>query len=334
MHDKNPIQKPTQEILLLASKLLHHNQLVAFPTETVYGLGANALSVEAVQRIYSTKGRPSNNPLIVHVPNKESAQTVAASWPPLAEKLASLFWPGPLTLVLPKHSSIPAAVSGGGNTVAVRVPRHPIALKLLETCRLPLVGPSANPSEKISPTTPEHVRKGLPSVPLILDGGPCLFGIESTVIDLTQSTPVLLRPGALSFSKLQEVVPDLVMFNKTLHKDQQQASPGMMMRHYAPNAQVILAENIESLDLSLFCSPMALLLNSPLSCSLADKNILIERLPSNPESYAAELFAALHRLDDLNIATIIVQPLPDGMEWWAVKDRLQRAASKKGCHYS
>jgi L-threonylcarbamoyladenylate synthase len=203
---------PQQALIERAAEILRSGGLVSFPTETVYGLGANALNAEAVAKIYAAKGRPRNNPLIVHVDSLERIQDLVQTWPATAARLAERFWPGPLTLILPKADKIPALVTGGGQTVALRIPDHIVARALLQTVGLPVAAPSANRSTELSPTTAEHVLKGLGKcVDLILDGGPTRGGLESTVVDLSADRPCLLRPGLISPVALRQVLPELTI---------------------------------------------------------------------------------------------------------------------------
>jgi len=294
-----------------AVDLLRRESVVAFPTETVYGLGADAFSAKAVAEIYRLKRRPSWNPLIVHVATVEQARALAERWPAAADELAARFWPGPLTLVVP-------AVTGG--TIAIRIPAHPVALKLLAASGLALAAPSANRSESISPTTAEHVLRSLPDVPLVLDGGPASFGIESTVLDLTSATPRLLRPGALGLRALRDVVGAITLPDAEVSDGSARPSPGMSKRHYAPRATLILAKDAADVDRSELAEPIAVL-------TYEGQGPGDEVLSADPREYAADLYAALHRLDDAGVATILVQQPPETEEWLAVRDRLGRAAA-------
>jgi L-threonylcarbamoyladenylate synthase len=294
-----------------AVELLRAESVVAFPTETVYGLGADAFSPKAVAEIYRLKNRPSWNPLIVHVATVEQARELAAEWPAAAGELAARFWPGPLTLVV-------AARTGG--TIAIRIPAHPVALQLLRASGLALAAPSANRSESISPTTAEHVLRSLPEVPLVLDGGPAAYGIESTVLDLTSGSPRLLRPGALGLRELRDVVGPIELPDAEVTDGSARPSPGMSKRHYAPRARLILAKDIGDVDRGGLPAPIKTMTyegNGP-----AD-----EVLSAEPREYAADLYAALHRLDDSGAGTIVVQQPPETEEWLAVRDRLGRAAA-------
>jgi L-threonylcarbamoyladenylate synthase len=311
------IVAPDAEGLRRAAGMLRAGSVVAFPTETVYGLGADAFSERAVAEVYRLKNRPAWNPLIVHVAEVAAARALAHVWPDGADELAARFWPGPLTLVVARARHL-TGVGAGDATVAIRVPAHDVALRLLAASGLPLAAPSANRSEGLSPTTARHVADGLPDVPLILDGGPCSWGIESTVLDLTVSPPRLLRPGALSLRALREVagaitLPDGVADGAA------RPSPGMSRRHYAPRARVVLTKDVDDVD--GFAAPVGVL-----AYDAADGRYR-EVLSADPREYAADLYAALHRLDDAGVRTIIVQAVPESEEWLAVRDRLSRAAA-------
>ena len=307
-----------------AAELLRQESVCAFPTETVYGLGAHAFSAKAVAEVYRLKRRPSWNPLIVHVASTSQAEALAHEWPAAARLLAAAFWPGPHSLVLERAHHLPA--NGGPPTVAIRVPAHPVALALLRECGLPLAAPSANRSESISPTTAEHVIRSLPDVPLVLDGGPCRFGIESTVVDVTVSPPRLLRPGALGLRAIRDVVGAL-----RLPGDDGPAaeirSPGLAHRHYAPRARLhlvddpaVLASTAEDAD----PGTVGILTHR----STAPQGAHVELLSADPLEYAADLYAALHRLDDAGVTTILAQSPPAGDDWLAVRDRLTRASAR------
>jgi L-threonylcarbamoyladenylate synthase len=310
------IVKPDAAGLRQAAELLRAQSVVAFPTETVYGLGANALSRKAIEEVYRLKNRPSWNPLIVHVPHVEAARSLTRSWPSLANELAANFWPGPLTLVLPRNRRLPSAGTAG-DTIAIRVPAHEVALGLLEAAGLPLAAPSANRSERISPTTAEHVARGLPEVPMVLDGGPAARGIESTVLDLTTGVPTLLRPGALPLRELREVIGEIAL----PHEGTARNSPGMSRRHYAPRAKLILVSDVHAVDRDGLAEPVGVLTYESAGVPGA------EVLSGDPQEYAADLYAALHRLDDAGVATILVQEPPHGEDWLAIRDRLARAAA-------
>lgn len=331
-----PIVPPTPEGLARAAALLRSGEVVAFPTETVYGLGADATRPAAIERIYTLKGRPRNNPLIVHVAEAAAAAGLAGAWSATARELAARFWPGPLTLVVPRGPRLPSLLSAGLPTVGLRVPAHPVALQLLRTVGLPLAAPSANRSESLSPTTAEHVLRSLPGVPLVLDGGPCWLGIESTVIDLCTSPPRLLRPGALPLRSLLSVLPELVLptLERSLHAEEAGAlpAPGMLARHYAPRARLYLLDADPSDDgtrlqqaVQALPEPRGLLTYRPLP-GLSALCTHVELLPAEPTALAADLFAALHRLDDAGVASIAALRPPAKLDYLAIADRLERAS--------
>ena len=311
------------DLLQRASHYLHEDQLVAFPTETVYGLGGNALSDEAVAAIYAAKGRPEFNPLIVHVCSLEEAKKYA-QFTPVAETLAQNFWPGPLTLVLKRHANclLSLLVSAGMDTVAIRVPAHPLAQALLRECGLPLAAPSANRSGRVSPTEASHVLEELGNrVALILNGGACEVGIESTVVDTTGESPIILRPGSISAEELSKILLIPVQYNTT---DNVQ-SPGMLASHYAPNCQVRLnAELVDSSEALL-----AFGANVPHG-AFHTENLSIK---GDLKESAANLFRMLRLLDRCGAKRIAVMPIPEtGTEnalGIAINDRLKRAASPR-----
>ncbi|UQU66064.1 threonylcarbamoyl-AMP synthase [Couchioplanes caeruleus] len=302
-----------------AADLLRAGSVVAFPTETVYGLGADAFSEQAVAEVYRLKNRPSWNPLIVHVPGVGAARGLAVEWPEVADRLAAAFWPGPLTLVVERAPHL-TQVGADTGTIAVRVPAHPVALRLLEACGLPLAAPSANRSEGISPTTAGHVLRSLPDVPLVLDGGPASWGIESTVLDVTGPVPRLLRPGALGLREIREVTGK-VLLPEDVADGSARPSPGMSKRHYAPRAKVVLTDEV---DLALVDETVGVL---TYETAVPLKGGSAEILSADPREYAADFYAALHRLDDAGVATILVKSPPETEEWLAIRDRLGRAAA-------
>lgn len=306
-----------QSDLRQAAELLRSGRLVAFPTETVYGLGANALSEQAVLKIFEAKARPRTSPLIVHVSSPEAATDVVSVWPELAQRLARKFWPGPLTLVLPKRPEVPDLVTAGLPTVGVRIPAHPVALALLRECQIPLAAPSANRFTQLSPTTAEHVRQSLGDrVDFILDGGPCEVGIESTVLSLVTFQPAILRPGGLSREQIEEVVGPVTIasgFQAGPH-----ASPGMHERHYSPRTRLLLSKAGEvpragrGVYLRISRDPQA-------QCEII-------YMPAEPRQYAAAIYRTLHDLDARSVDWIAAELPPPTPSWEAVLDRLRRAA--------
>jgi L-threonylcarbamoyladenylate synthase len=225
-----------------AVEILRRGGLVAFPTETVYGLGADATSAEAIRRIFAAKGRPPTNPLICHVADESMARQYAQRWPAAASIIAEKFWPGPITIVVPKSASIPAEATAGRETVGLRAPNHPLALELLHAFGKPIAGPSANQSNHISPTTAQHVRDEMETrVDLILDGGPCRVGIESTVLDVSGERPIILRPGSVSREQIEAVVGRVDFFTGSVSSNSAAAGPGQQARHYAPRTRAVHA---------------------------------------------------------------------------------------------
>lgn len=296
------IAAPTPASIAEAARCLRSGGLVAMPTETVYGLAANALDADAVARIFSAKGRPASNPLIVHVANREAARALARRWPDAAEALAKRHWPGPLTLVVERGDTIPDIVTAGGPTVGLRVPDHPVALELLRAAEIPLAAPSANRSEAISPTTAQHVADSLgPFVEdlLVLDGGPCRVGLESTVVDVTGERAVVLRPGMVRIDEA----------DASARPTGPERSPGRHPRHYAPT------------------KPITVVAADALARTLSAGDGLL-RLPDEAATAAALLYAELRRLDaDPSVLRIVVVAPPEGREWDALRDRLRRASA-------
>lgn len=301
----DPLQ-PDPTAIARAARILQGGGLVAFPTETVYGLGANALDEIAVKAIFSAKGRPGTNPVIVHISEIEQVPRVAGAWPDVAAKLAAKFWPGPLTLVLPRRPEVPDAVTAGGPTVAVRCPNHAVARALIRAAGVPLAAPSANRSTELSPTRAEHVLKGLNGrIDAILDGGPCPGGLESTVVDLTDGVRIL-RPGLVTAAMLKAVVGPLMLgsVEGAIAK-----SPGQMAKHYSPRTPVVLVNDVEE------------------ARRLEGERSFVFELGNDPERAAAVLYAKLHELDDGRFDRIVIALPPELPEWAAIRDRLMRACT-------
>lgn len=327
--------EPSCEALERGAAALRAGRLVAFPTETVYGLGGNALDRDAVALIYAAKGRAATNPLILHVPDLESARRWTGEWPDAAQRLGEAFWPGPLTLVLRRHPDVPEEVSGGLPTAAIRVPAHPVATGLLRRVDFPVAAPSANPAGKVSPTTADHVLKGLEHrAALVLDGGATPRGIESTVVSLAGERPLLLRPGALPASEIQVIVGPLDRPAAAAGLHEAAPSPGMHERHYAPHGEVLLMdwdpherERVAALareEVQAGGQVGALLLR-PLPGVPVHHPI---PMPDDPLAYARLLYASLHGLDDLGCDLILVDPPSRDPAWDGVRDRLTRAARR------
>jgi len=317
---------PQSDRIARAAAVLRGGGLVAFPTETVYGLGALALDAVAVGRIFAAKGRPANNPVIVHIADLKQIEQVAATWPDAAERLARRFWPGPLTLVVPRNADVPDATTAGGPTVAVRVPAHPVALALLRAVGVPIAAPSANRSTELSPTLAEHVLRGLDGrIDLVLDGGPTAGGIESTVLDMTTSPPRLLRPGLIGPAELEAVIGPISRTDTT-QAGVALPSPGMLPRHYAPRTPLECSNDggarvQELLDAGARVGWLTWM-RPP---ELASPALVLRIMPADPAGYAAHLYAALHDLDGSCLDRIVVDLPPDAEEWLAVRDRLRRA---------
>ena len=314
-----------------AASLLRAGRLVVFPTETVYGLGANAIDPDAVARIYAVKRRPATSPLIVHVASIEMAQQLVENWPELADRLAKRFWPGPLTLVLPTagrseakpDQTIPGIVTANLPSVGLRMPAHPIAQALIEAAGVPLAAPSANRFTELSPTTADHVRRSLgKDVDFILDGGPCEVGIESTVLSLAGPRPILLRPGGVSRPELEAIIGQ-VGDNESAAEilAGSHPSPGMHPRHYSPNTVLYLVSRGKWPNEG---KGIYLQYRNPPSGS----NATIHQMPLSAAGYAAKLYEVLHQADDGNYDWIAVDIPPTTPEWEGIQDRLKRAAAK------
>jgi L-threonylcarbamoyladenylate synthase len=285
--------------IIRAVELLRAGRLVAFPTETVYGLGANALDETAVRRIFEAKGRPFSSPMIVHVAGIGMARELVLDWPEQAELLARRFWPGPLTIILPKRSHIPDLVTAGLPSVGLRIPAHPLAQALLEAAQIPIAAPSANRFTELSPTTAEHVRESLGSrVDMILDGGCCTVGIESTVISLTGPVPRILRPGMIARTQIEQIIGPV-------ESGAGAESPGQHPRHYSPHTPIVLGDSpAEGRGVRLDFSSM----------------------PRDAAMYAEQLYRVLHDLDRQGLDWISIELPPDTAEWAGIRDRLTRAA--------
>lgn len=333
----NPGQ-PDREIIRLAANVLQSGGLVAFPTETVYGLGANALNAHAVDHIFSAKERPASDPIIVHIHNVAQLETVAINIPELAYDLASNFWPGPLTLVLCRHPNLPPTVSAGLDTVAVRIPNHPVALALLRAVELPVAAPSANRFARPSATTARHVLDDLNGrVDVVLDAGPAAIGVESTILDLTKDKPAVLRPGGITLESLRTLIPDVQLISKHLHESEQGIeAPGMLYKHYSPRAQLLLfAGDTESVITAMKTyanqhitagKKVGLLTTKSESGHFA--NIFAEcfLLGDGLTEISHNLFAGMRVLDGAGVDVILVHDFGRSGLGAALWDRLLRAA--------
>jgi len=309
----------TDEQIKEAAELLRQGKLVAFPTETVYGVGANALDSLAVLRIFEAKGRPRSSPLIVHVSSIAMARDLAAEWPDTAQLLAERFWPGPLTLVVKKRTIIPDIVTAGLPTVGLRMPAHPVALALLQAAGIPLAAPSANRFTQLSPTTADHVRHGLGRrLHYVLDGGPCQVGIESTVLSVVEPPFAIFRPGGISRTQIEEVVGPVVLHDETTAAAH--PSPGMHPQHYSPKTPLVLVSGGavprqgKGVYLQLRSEPL--------------HQATVVQMPADPREYATRLYAVLHEVDDAGYDWIAVEAPEETPEWEGVLDRLRRASAR------
>ena len=320
-----------------AAALLDAGELVAFPTETVYGLGGDAASPQAVARIYAAKGRPANHPVIVHLPPGGDPQYWAAEWPEAAQKLVDTFWPGPLTLIVKRHARIPDAVSGGQDSVGLRCPSHPVAQRLLAAFSAlrgghgGVAAPSANRFGHVSPTTAQHVRDEFGAAVHVLDGGACDVGIESTILDLSRGFPALLRPGHVSPLDIARVLGEAPRLPDGSDATAPRAS-GTLKAHYAPRTPLALLP-FEALEPLLAAArdageTVALVARGSRAGAWASAaNVHFVAAPEEPQVYARELYGLLRVLDRANVTRILIEKLPETLEWIAVNDRLGRAAA-------
>jgi L-threonylcarbamoyladenylate synthase len=342
------------DLISTATDILRRGGLVAFPTETVYGLGADATQRGALLRIFAVKGRRATNPLIVHVADAMTAKKFSATWPDTAEKLAAEFWPGPLTLVVPKSTAIANEATAGRDAVGLRVPNHPLALELLRAFDGPIAAPSANRSNHISPTTAEHVRQELgDAVDLILDGGPCTVGIESTVLDLSAGQPTILRPGGISREQIEAVIGPIKIFSGSVDSHVAAASPGQQERHYSPRTPAFRFERDRRDELihsrrgqrpadaphRTGKNPGLGRTHSTSSGQASEPRVEAFMffgdaseigahdiaMPTDPHAYARILYDTLRQLDAHGYCAIYIEMPPDTPAWHAIRDRLMRA---------
>ena len=322
-----------------AAELLRVGEVVALPTETVYGLAANAWNPEAVARIFAIKRRPADNPVIVHIADGAMARRCVSQWTDDADRLAAAFWPGPLTLVLPRSLAIPDVVTAGGSTVGVRWPSHPFIQAVIRECGFPLAAPSANLANAISPTNAGHVARALESrIPLIVDGGQAQVGIESTVVDLTRSPARILRPGVIHFESLAAVVRVESPDGPRSEKPPEPArSPGQRPVHYAPRARLVMLRWKTETDLVAQLRArippgdwpgVHVLAYHHIPSAAAAARVCV--IPHDPEAYARAMYAEWHRCDELNARWIVVEAVPESPEWQGISDRLHRASMGAG----
>lgn len=315
------IVSPTSDYIAQAARILKEGGLVAFPTETVYGLGANALNASAVAKIFEVKDRPFFDPIIVHIAEKSQVSLLAQEIPPKAEILINTFWPGPLTIVLPKTPLVPDIVTAGLSTIAIRMPAHPVAHQLLLKANIPIAAPSANRFGMLSPTTAVHVENQLKEgVELILDGGPCEIGIESTIIKISKNTAIILRHGGIPLEEIQQAIGDV-----EISTENKIESPGQLPSHYAPRTPLVIIDKPINANNNIaylaFCEEPK------------EKFLAVEVLSptGNLREAAANLFACLHRLDSCGAHLIVAEAVPEIGLGRAIMDRLRKASKKNSC---
>lgn len=318
--------------LAQAAQALKEGQLVAFPTETVYGLGADANNDAAVSAVFAAKGRPAHHPLIVHVQNAAQAAHFATHLPPLAERLMQHFWPGPLTLILPRHPGVATAAAGGQASIGLRCPAHPVAQALLQAAQAlgvsGVAAPSANRFGRISPTTAAHVADDFGDSLAVLDGGPCEVGIESSIVDLSRTDPVLLRPGGISRADLQAAMGQRFADPEAMAQEAPRAS-GTLQAHYAPRAKLRLmdARTLDTALQVLGADVDGIALYTRQAIRVPGRSMRRYAMPHDARVAARRLFADLREIDATGVRLIWVETPPDGPEWEGVHDRLRRAAA-------
>lgn len=306
-----------------AIKILKNEELVAIPTETVYGLAGNIFSEKAIKKIFETKQRPLFNPLIVHISSKEKLETIASHIPHKAKLLSDAFWPGPLTLILPKQSIIPDLITAGKDTVAVRVPNHPLTLELLNKLEFPLAAPSANPFGHISPTKAIHVKNYFKDVlQLVLDGGSCKKGIESTIVGFESNEPVIYRLGSISIENIESIVGKVQLKNK---KESSPEAPGMLSRHYAPNTQTFLVDNVADFVKKYPSKKIGVLLFKKRLSLNKEIHQEVLSIKGDLEEAASKLYKTLHNLDSIQLDIIVCERFPNHDLGTSINDRLERA---------
>lgn len=319
--------EPDVQVLRLAGAVIRDGGLVAFPTETVYGLGADAMNANAVEAIYAAKGRPADNPVIVHVADRDMVGAVASTWPARAKVLAEAFWPGPLTIVCLRQDRVPDVVTAGGPTVAVRMPCHAVALGLVTAAGTPVAAPSANASGRLSPTRAAHVLKQLDGrIDMVLDGGAALGGLESTVVDLSGGFVRLLRPGLITSEMLRTALGEEIL--GATDDPGPARSPGLMTRHYAPDTRLVVVRSVDDAVDRLRSGGVRAAVVAHCEAPADVEPGSWFALPSDPCGYAARLYDTLHRLDDMGLECVLVIEPPQNQAWDAVRDRLMRARAE------
>lgn len=335
--DKNKIDK---NLIEEAANIIRSGDIVAFPTETVYGLGANGLNQKAVKKIYKAKGRPSDNPLILHISEKKQLNQLVEEIPKLANDCIEKFWPGPLTIILKKSEIIPDIITGGLDTVAIRMPNHPIALELISQSQVPIAAPSANLSGKPSPTNANHVVEDmLGKIEMIIDGGDTGVGLESTVLDLSTDTPTILRPGGVTLEDLKSIIPNITQDQSIIDKNIKPKSPGQKYRHYAPKAEMILfTGNINDIVYEINQKVEALTLQGKKVGIMATEEtkhnynsglILVSGSREYPETIASNLFSVIRDFDKENVDIILAEGVEFHNIGMAIMNRMIKAAGGK-----
>jgi L-threonylcarbamoyladenylate synthase len=306
-----------------AIELLNKEDVVAIPTETVYGLAGNIYSEKAIRKIFEVKQRPLFNPLIVHIPSIDQLEKVAREFPIKAQKLAEAFWPGSLTLILPKKLNLPEIVTGGKDTVGVRIPNHPVTLSLLKQVSFPLAAPSANPYNRISPTSSDHVKTYFGNIlPMVLEGGECKNGIESTIIGFENNEAILYRLGAISVEDIEKIIGNIQIKNKT---DTTPNAPGMVAKHYAPKTKMYLLDDIDEFIENTESKKIGVLRFQEELNATRFEHIEILSKSGDLKEATSKLYAALHKLDSLDLDIIVAERFPDVGLGKSINDRLERA---------
>ena len=335
--DKDNIDR---EMILESANVIREGELVAFPTETVYGLGANGLDEDAVKKIYIAKGRPSDNPLILHISSREELQPLVKDIPPIAYKCMERFWPGPLTMIFKKSEIIPSIITGGLDTVAIRMPSHPIASALISASGVPIAAPSANTSGRPSPTNAEHVMEDMKGkIPIIIDGGDTGIGLESTVLDLSVENPMILRPGGITLEDLREIIPNVTQDRSMVQKNVVPKSPGQKYRHYAPKAEMILftgrvddmVEEINNrVDKLIFQGKKVGIIATDETKNRYNRGlVVVSGSRKEPETIAANLFSVIRGFDKEDIEIILAEGVAVDNIGMAIMNRMIKAAGGK-----
>jgi len=325
--EKTDPHTPDSALIKRAAQALARGELVVFPTETVYGLGAHGLMPRALARIFTAKARPTTHPLILHVSDLPMAKSIARVWPEAAEKIARAQWPGPVTLIVEKAEHVPPEATGGGESVGIRIPQNAIALSLIRALGAPIAAPSANRYQTLSPTHAKHVD--LEGVSLVIDGGPTAHGIESTVIDVRGPIARILRPGALGVAEVRALLGRVDATPTVADADSVHLAPGMDAKHYAPRARIFFAKSKEVAHRLIQENRQKTLGVLSHTFDAGEGISFSRRLANDPHDYGRDLFEALHSADAERVEVLVVEAVPETDGWWAVRDRLSRAAHRE-----